>query len=591
MATYQKITSLLFKPQGVHNAAVDYSVMDVVTSPDKSRVYFALQNVPAGIALTNEEYWQLQIDLSSSKSAMDEALASFGSYAKEIGMRVKGETAKASGNPVTCLADAGSLLQPVTVLEPKQEGSGDPYPAGGGKNLLPITAKTQTINGVTFTVDNGVITVNGTATANAYLWLCDEFTLQPGTYVMSGIPENFDYNTQGGFTDDNWNINRYGVTTLTEAKKVKPYIVVRNGVTANNVIFKLQLEVGSTPTAFAPYSNIRPFIGYDKLDLNATGKNLLPFPPDSATMAGITFTVNDDGSVHVSGTSTAIVTWGWYEWNDLLMRANTEYVLSGSPVGAPSEAYVAIVNGAASRQGAETKFRYDEDTLVNVRIVVNSGVTVDAVFRPMIRLATDADSTFATPQHKLHTVQIGQTVYGGKFDWLTGKLVANIAKTTLTTSQLNILFVEAASNDKSYYYNITNGIPGTQAGMAAAGRVFGGACDIFRYDAGLYSNKNVEGFTYAGTYVSVRVNASRLVNSSAEALKEYLPDVWEVCYELATPIEIQLSPTIISAADPEQTNTLYGDGRIDVEYVKPLHVSIEERVAAAVAAAMNTEGA
>ena len=37
---------------------------------------------------------------------------------------------------------------------------------------------------------------------------------------------------------------------------------------------------------------------------------------------------------------------------------------------------------------------------------------------------------------------------------------------------------------------------------------------------------------------------------------------------------------IITAADPEQVNTLYGDGRIEAEYVKPLHVSIEERVAA-----------
>jgi hypothetical protein len=64
----------------------------------------------------------------------------------------------------------------------------------------------------------------------------------------------------------------------------------------------------------------------------------------------------------------------------------------------------------------------------------------------------------------------------------------------------------------------------------------------------------------------------------------------ELIYKLATPIEIQLTPHIISAVEPEQTNTLYGDGSIEVEYVKPLHVSIEERVAAAVAAAMNTEG-
>jgi hypothetical protein len=45
-----------------------------------------------------------------------------------------------------------------------------------------------------------------------------------------------------------------------------------------------------------------------------------------------------------------------------------------------------------------------------------------------------------------------------------------------------------------------------------------------------------------------------------------------------------------TAAVTEQTNALHGDGSIEVEYVNPPHVSIEERVAAAVAAAMNTEG-
>ena len=111
------------------------------------------------------------------------------------GLRVKGETAKVTGAPVSVLPDAGSLLQPVTVLEPQQDGSGDPYPAGGGRNLIPYPYydRTKTVNGVTFTVNNdGSITAEGTATANADFDLTDgvslDFYLNPEKYILSGCP-------------------------------------------------------------------------------------------------------------------------------------------------------------------------------------------------------------------------------------------------------------------------------------------------------------------------------------------------------------------------------------------------------------------
>ena len=569
MATYQKITSLLFKPQGVHNAAVDYSVMDVVTSPDKSRVYFAVQNVPAGIALTNTEYWQLQIDLSSSKSAMDEALASFGSYAKEIGTRVKGETAKASGNPVTCLADAGSLLQPVTVLEPQQAGSGDPYPAGGGKNLLPITAKTQTINGVTFTVDNGVITANGTATANAYLWLCDEFTLQPGTYVMSGIPENFDYNTQGGFTDDNWSINRYGVTTLTEAKKVKPYVVIRNGVTASNVVFKLQLEAGSTATAFMPYSNIRPFIGYDVLWLNHAGKNL--YDKNNPNIIKGWFNA-EGGAIGSSSTQNTIY---------IPCSPNTTYTVSkilggnrfrvayakekpnlGTTVygyvgGSDNSTALKITTGRDAKYLLVWAWTSDGSTVtweeLNASIQIEIGSTA---------------STFEPYKGNTHAVQIGQTVYGGKFDWLTGKFMSGFSLLDMATLSWNY------DSANGYWIAVFQKDAAQVKDNSQAAEWL---CDRYK----VVARNNLKNYTVA---LNVLGNVM-CMNGSSTVKPEGV-----IAYKLATPIEIQLTPHIISAAEPEQTNTLYGDGRIDVEYVKPLHVSIEERVAAAVAAAMNTEG-
>ena len=67
------LTNLIFEPKGLHDPAQPYNIKDTVMSADGSRVYFALQDVPAGIHLTDEAYWKLQIDLSETKAKMEEA--------------------------------------------------------------------------------------------------------------------------------------------------------------------------------------------------------------------------------------------------------------------------------------------------------------------------------------------------------------------------------------------------------------------------------------------------------------------------------------------------------------------------------------
>ena len=64
------------------------------------------------------------------------------------------------------------------------------------KNLLQNTATSQTINGVTFTVNSdGSVTCNGTATQTAVYILNNTFSLEPGTYNLTGCPAG------GGYVD------------------------------------------------------------------------------------------------------------------------------------------------------------------------------------------------------------------------------------------------------------------------------------------------------------------------------------------------------------------------------------------------------
>lgn len=63
------LTNLVFNPKGPHNPAQAYNVKDTVMSADGSRVYFALQDVPPGAALTDPAYWIRMIDLSGASGS------------------------------------------------------------------------------------------------------------------------------------------------------------------------------------------------------------------------------------------------------------------------------------------------------------------------------------------------------------------------------------------------------------------------------------------------------------------------------------------------------------------------------------------
>ena len=115
------------------------------------------------------------------------------------------------------------------------------------KNLLPIRAITQTISGVTFTVNaDGSVKVNGTASANALFWFLGSanatMTLPSGNYTLSGCPS--------GGTSSTYRISAYdstgqgyqhdygsGANFTSLDAGMKFAIVVFSGATLNNKVF------------------------------------------------------------------------------------------------------------------------------------------------------------------------------------------------------------------------------------------------------------------------------------------------------------------------------------------------------------------
>lgn len=171
-----------------------------------------------------------------------------------------------SGNPVVCYPVAGYPLGVKAKWGPMQEGSGTPYPAGGGKNQLnpaEYEAATKTINGITFTrLNTGEVVVSGTATRTAIYVLIESFSYPIALSTeknWSIVGENV-ISAQGLVS---------GVTVLRPSDNTSLYIRVQYSTTVKTTV-QPQIEKGNTPTAWAPYENIRPIKGRDSVTVNRT---------------------------------------------------------------------------------------------------------------------------------------------------------------------------------------------------------------------------------------------------------------------------------------------------------------------------------
>ncbi len=139
-----------------------------------------------------------------------------------------------------------------------------------GKNLLPITAQSVEKNGVTFTINNNQLTINGTATnymiffLNNAIWSysANNPILEAGTY-------NFSFNNEIKFSDGGIAITIYNENSeiIYEKNKIKNNFsfsisekgscTIRMEITKGQVFdnndLQFQIEQGSTATDYEPY--------------------------------------------------------------------------------------------------------------------------------------------------------------------------------------------------------------------------------------------------------------------------------------------------------------------------------------------------
>lgn len=314
----------------------------------------------------------------------------------------------------------------------------------GNKNLIPYpySDTTKTLNGITFTVNSdGSVTVNGTATAQAYFRLQQSFSLKKGQYFFSGCPKGGAgttyslYLSTADYAFYKADIGNGISINAEEDKTVSIVINIAKDTTVENLVFKPQLEIGSTATAYTPYIS-------DLTTVTATrcGKNLIPYPyyDITKTQNGITFTVNADGSISFSGTSTAQATF-YFVYKAMNLKQGVTYTLSASGNYSFGGSATIFIYDSTQGQSAYISLLTDTSTTftptkninnTNCYLVIPANRTVSGTLKPQLELGSTA-TTYEPYQGQTYTPTASGEVTG----------ITNLyPTTTLLTDNAGVVF-------------------------------------------------------------------------------------------------------------------------------------------------------
>ena len=462
---------------------------------------------------------------------------------------------------------------------PVQEGSGDASPQNIrsivgrkgvnlmktlGKNLLKPGTFSRETNGITFTYNSdGSVDISGSNPSGySFMGLPSsfEFYLPPGTYTLSGSATGITVYILMNGIDIEFKCSpsmTKKTVTLTTGGMAKLQVAAMG--TFDTTIYP-QLELGSSKTAFeSPEDHAIIPIEFPAM------RNLLDTSTHETdihiTRKGITFDYNSDGTLTVNGQVESGVTSGPQyriaQWTQ--QETGDYYLCCGAPYStAYNETYVwdnglserpkkwdestASQSAASNRPLSEVHLIAGHTYSINIRINRDQDKTyVNDNFYVMLLRSTDTDT---------HYEPYG-TVYGGYVDLVRSKIVATHAKCSFTFGTSG---ADLENVTRRYFALPIQFMPANYLHYNGQGEHYKRTmCNIAKW-----------GWDYYGDYVHYYIEGSQ----SWVFLPIGTPSdtVVELCAELATPIEYDLTPQQLKTL--KGLNNIWSDtnGNVDVKY-------------------------
>ena len=186
---------------------------------------------------------------------------------------------------------------------------------------------------------------------------------------------------------------------------------------------------------------------------STTGKNLLQNTATTQTINGITFTINSDKSVKVSGTASATV---YLAYNTFLLKAGTYTLSAGVFVNSLTRIQlIEDVTGrpllASTQSSSLQTFTINEDKNVFLQYRINNGEIIDTTFYPQLESGSSATS------YEPYTGGIASPNpdYPQEIKSVTGNQVISVCGKNLISSSTrsgNTLFFNNANSQTDYIF-------------------------------------------------------------------------------------------------------------------------------------------
>lgn len=205
----------------------------------------------------------------------------------------------------------------------------------GAKNVLPNTATTQVINGVTFTVNSdGSVTCSGTATADTWFKINDlvPITWPDNTYMLSKCPGVYTWGSVQVqlYDSSNTYLRAYYATpnedtlivSSSDAKYIATFIVVTNGKTINTTVYPMVRPASIKDDTYVPYTMTNKELttalnDYCKVTLASGSITIDAGAQNSATL---TFTP-PSGYKAILASPYSAMSWAWC-WCECVLQSN-----------------------------------------------------------------------------------------------------------------------------------------------------------------------------------------------------------------------------------------------------------------------------
>lgn len=319
-----------------------------------------------------------------------------------------GEQTVVTGNPALLEGVKGSRITSLALHGKSSQGS------TAGAQLFDIGNEfvSQEKNGVTFTVENNEIVINGTATSSVDLFSKKVFweKLTPGEYTFT-IQNSPDVRLILNMDSKVYQTSEGAMTVKIMPESTISYFVIRISQNSTFKNYKLKIMLNSGPTAlpWEPYTGGAPSpspsypqeiesAGMDgEIGVEVLSGNLIKAPFESDTNSykpgyiftqnGVTFSVEDDMGIKVSGTNNTTDKYAQfnahYKTNEFpKYQAGTYTVSDGISF------QIRLASGVVNKNNT---FTVNEDfESIGFYIAIPAGQTINKTVYPMLNIGSTA---------------------------------------------------------------------------------------------------------------------------------------------------------------------------------------------------------